>query len=340
MDDAGDVRQRRRHQGAVARRERVHALAGSAPRRASVLCVCSTPFGIGGGAGGVHQQQQRVGVDARARRRGCGARSEQRVEAGCVPGGGARRARPAPRAAPAARRAAPAISAGWSQPRNDAGDDQHRGARLAQGEAQLALAEDRQQRIDDGADARRGEEHDRRLPPVGQLVGDDVARPRRRAPSRPRAARGRQPVPVGEAQPALAVDQRARASPRAAQVRGEALAQRRRRPSSPAGDDGGAASVGRSAVGRSGIVASSCGRFCVLRGQTVAFRVPQRSARARPLSSVEVGPAPAVTLTRLNQTTYKPRPFSFRIQISARCACKSGVGAGVQPCLSPSPRCR
>jgi hypothetical protein len=55
------------------------------------------------------------------------------------------------------------------------GDDSHLGLAEAQHEAQLALAEDRHQRIGDGADAVAGEEQRRELPPVRQLEGDHVA---------------------------------------------------------------------------------------------------------------------------------------------------------------------
>src|SRR5579862_9774324 len=57
-----------------------------------------------------------------------------------------------------------------------AGNEQRLCTRLLQRKPQLRGAEDRQQRIDRGPEPGGSEEGDRRLPPVGQLVGDDVTR--------------------------------------------------------------------------------------------------------------------------------------------------------------------
>ena len=63
----------------------------------------------------------------------------------------------------------------WSKPRHSAGTTATLASAEAQHEAQLALAEDRHQRIGDRADAVAGEEQRRELPPVRQLERDHVA---------------------------------------------------------------------------------------------------------------------------------------------------------------------
>ena len=54
------------------------------------------------------------------------------------------------------------------------GRDQQLGLAMLEHEAELALAEDMHQRIDDRTDARAGQVGQRELPPVGQLAGHDV----------------------------------------------------------------------------------------------------------------------------------------------------------------------
>jgi hypothetical protein len=54
------------------------------------------------------------------------------------------------------------------------GHDQDLALRVLQHEGELALAEDRHQRIEDGADPRAGEVGHREFPPVGQLGRNHV----------------------------------------------------------------------------------------------------------------------------------------------------------------------
>jgi hypothetical protein len=62
VDHAGDVRQRRRHQRAIARRERMHPLQALHLGNQGVVGM-EHPLRIGGGAGRVHEHQQRIGGD-------------------------------------------------------------------------------------------------------------------------------------------------------------------------------------------------------------------------------------------------------------------------------------
>ena len=206
-----------------------------------VLCVCRTPLGSAV-VPEVYISISNASASTASTTRSavCGARSHgvSRNAAKARIGGGA-----SPRATSTSRRAGSCGAQRGDQrgvvaAAEAAGNDQHRRARLAQDEAQLALAEHRQHRVDDGADARRGEEDDRRLPPIGQLVGDDVARAdaERKQPERGAL---RQALPLGEAQSSIAVDQRdrhsgaRRRSPRNASAERLAPASARRGGSAP-----------------------------------------------------------------------------------------------------------
>ena len=134
--DARDVRQRRRHQRAVARRERVHALAGCAPRR-SACCACAARPSGSAVVPDVYMSISSASASTARRaigglRRALPRRVEQRVERDAS-AAAPRRAPPAPRAAPAARRAATATSARIVAAAELAGDHQHRRARTGAG---------------------------------------------------------------------------------------------------------------------------------------------------------------------------------------------------------------
>ena len=83
------------------------------------------------------------------------------------------------------------------------GDDQHPGGALAEHEMELALAEDRHQRLADGADPERREADCDEFEPIGKLVGDRIARRNPQLQQRRRGAVGSR-VELGPGQlPAL-----------------------------------------------------------------------------------------------------------------------------------------
>ena len=166
-------------------------------------------LGLAGGAGGEHQQRQVVGLHAPSRPAGGGASRSSPSSA--------RRRRARPRRRPPAHGAAPAAAgcsaaaiAAWSKPRNSRGTISTLASAKSQHEAQLALAEDRHQRVDDRADAARRPARRPRTP-----TSSAVARPRcRRARRRAAAAGGgaRDQVAefgIGEAAPLGAIGAKA-----------------------------------------------------------------------------------------------------------------------------------
>ncbi len=106
-------------------------------------------------------------ADGEGRRRGRSRRACPR---------GARHGRPRRARARQVGAQSAASSSRWSQSRASArGSTSSARAALAQDEAELAAAMDRQDRVRHRAEARHGEQRDDRLAPVRELHGDDVA---------------------------------------------------------------------------------------------------------------------------------------------------------------------